>query len=96
MATDAELNDYASLKKLAPYRKGKGRDRWDSKQAERLVNFREKVWPRAGTSQWGSSGIDETKKKRKGRKERERARTAAALAMRDGGAGSDLSASGAA
>lgn len=95
MATDAELNDYTSLKKLAPYRKPKGRDRWDGKQAERLESFREKVRSRARASQWSSSVVDETKKKRKGRKERGRARVTAAVVVPDGGAGSDLNTSGA-
>lgn len=84
MATDAELNEYVGLKKLAPYRKGKNRDGWDPKRVERLKELKSKVGSRIGglhassTPTWGrAAGTEEdrdVKKKRKGKKERERAK----------------------
>lgn len=88
MATDAELNEYVGLKKLAPYRKGKSRVEWDPKRGERLKDLKDKVRTRTGasSSSWGGhaagvvggkGGEEEAKKKRKGKKERERAKLAA-------------------
>ncbi|KAF8311870.1 hypothetical protein DL93DRAFT_2060627 [Clavulina sp. PMI_390] len=86
LATDGELNDYVSLKKLAPYRKGKNRDgAWDPKRGEKLKDFRQKIHDRTGTSHWAgptpsahaaTNGDGEAKKKRKGKKERQRAKAA--------------------
>ncbi|KAL4071268.1 hypothetical protein V8B97DRAFT_2104210 [Scleroderma yunnanense] len=83
LATDAELNAYVGLKKIAPYRlSGKGKS-WDSKRNERLKEFREKLRARIGGGEgdWviggssdrrradgGSEGGE--KKKRLGKKER--------------------------
>jgi len=41
LADDKDLNSYVSLRKLAPYRKGKAKSGWDSKRAERLREFRD-------------------------------------------------------
>lgn len=84
MATDAELNEYVGLKKLAPYRKGKKRDEWDPKGAEKLREFKGKVqertggWRSAGTGAGaGERGGDGgEKKRRKGKKERQKAKLA--------------------
>lgn len=86
MATDAELNEYMSLKKIAPYRKTKNKNEWDSKRAERLKTFKDNVRSRtwgpssrfgSGPSVQANGGEDDgPKKKRKGKKERERAKLA--------------------
>ncbi|KAI6115988.1 KRI1-like family C-terminal-domain-containing protein [Pisolithus sp. B1] len=86
LATDAELNSYVGLKKMAPYRRiggsGKGKD-WDSKRNERLKEFREKLQARIGSGSQGNwypgcgaggsktgEGAENGKKKRLGKKER--------------------------
>ncbi|KAF8141166.1 KRI1-like family C-terminal-domain-containing protein [Boletus edulis] len=92
LATDAELNSYVGLKKLAPYRVdrgGKAKKDWDPKRVQRLKEFRETLHSRAGSRYQGSwsldmgtnakSGATETqkeKKKRKGKKERTKLKTA--------------------
>ncbi|KAI0764323.1 KRI1-like family C-terminal-domain-containing protein [Trametes elegans] len=84
MATDAELNSYMGIKKIAPYRKeGKGRT-WDTKRASRLKELKTKLKER------GVAGSTEAaiavQKKRKGKKERLRERAAAIEAGAEGGA----------
>lgn len=78
MATDAELNEYVGLKKLAPYAKGK---KWDPKGAEKLREFKGKVqertggWRNAAANAGDGEGGGE-KKRRKGKKERQKAKMA--------------------
>ncbi|KAI5986902.1 KRI1-like family C-terminal-domain-containing protein [Pisolithus albus] len=86
LATDAELNSYVGLKKMAPYRRvggsGKGKD-WDPKRNERLKEFREKLKARIGSGSGGNwysgrgpggsktgESAENGKKKRLGKKER--------------------------
>ncbi|KAI6168731.1 KRI1-like family C-terminal-domain-containing protein [Pisolithus thermaeus] len=86
LATDAELNSYVGLKKMAPYRRiggsGKGKD-WDPKRNERLKEFREKLQARIRSGSQGNwypgrgpggsktgEGAENGKKKRLGKKER--------------------------
>ena len=79
IANDKDLNEYVSLKKLAPYRKTGARV-WDNKRATKLRDFKEKL----KSSRWAGS-VDQSseqheathKKKRKGKKERERAKATA-------------------
>ncbi|EAU91884.1 hypothetical protein CC1G_04651 [Coprinopsis cinerea okayama7 len=91
LADDADLNEYMSLKKYAPYRKdGKvDRSRWDPKQQEKLREFRRKIRERekqwgiggsGGSGGFGGDGEDggpQPKKKRKGKKERMKLKAAA-------------------
>lgn len=79
LATDAELNQYVGLKKLAPYRKqGKS---WDKTRVERLKEIKHKIKERSSAL---GAGEDLTKvlpekpaKKRKGKKERMKEKAAA-------------------
>ncbi|KAI0333246.1 Krr1-domain-containing protein [Cubamyces sp. BRFM 1775] len=87
MATDAELNSYMGVKKLAPYRKeGKGRT-WDSKRAARLKELKTKLKERGvvgGAEAAAAAALE--KKKRKGKKERMREK---AMAAAGGGTAGD-------
>ena len=93
LATDAELNAYAGLKKIAPYRNsgksGKGKS-WDPKRNERLQEFREKLRLRLGDGEgdWTIGGVSNRrraggsegsgeKKKRLGKKERAKMKASA-------------------
>ena len=73
MATDAELNQYLSVKKYAPYRKD---NNWDKARGDRLKELKAAVSGRTGRGLgWsdggGSAGATtEPVKKRKGKKER--------------------------
>ncbi|KAJ7647801.1 KRI1-like family C-terminal-domain-containing protein [Roridomyces roridus] len=72
LAKDAELNEYMSVKKYAPYR-ADNRAGWDKGRGERLKDLKGKVRERVG--EWGgeeadSHGREGPKKKRKGKKER--------------------------
>ncbi|KAF7969961.1 hypothetical protein HWV62_25512 [Athelia sp. TMB] len=73
MATDAELNQYLSVKKYAPYRKD---NNWDKARGDRLKEFKAAVSGRTGGGPgWGDGGgsagvAAEPVKKRKGKKER--------------------------
>jgi len=69
MATDAELNQYLSVKRYAPYRK---EIRWDATRNERLKELKQKVAERAPTAVDGNE--ERPAKKRKGKKERQRAK----------------------
>ncbi|KAI0657658.1 KRI1-like family C-terminal-domain-containing protein [Cubamyces menziesii] len=80
MATDAELNSYMGVKKLAPYRKeGKGRT-WDSKRAARLKELKTKLKERGVSGSIDAAAAAQEKKKRKGKKERMREKAMAASA----------------
>ncbi|KAF9494199.1 Krr1-domain-containing protein [Pleurotus eryngii] len=78
MATDAELNEFMSIKKYAPYRTGP--KRWDNTRNEKLKELRRKIAERTGTKleeegarnrRTGGTGAGERAvKKRKGKKER--------------------------
>jgi len=69
LATDKELNEYMSIKRLAPYRK----EKWTRDRAEKLKELREKLKARdAGNNQ--DMSLDKVPKKRKGKKERQRAK----------------------
>ena len=83
LATDAELNQYMGIKKIAPYR-DKKREGWDHSRNARLTEFKDKVKGR----KWGSRtydgegepgpSADAKPKKRKGKKERMKQKAAAA------------------
>lgn len=76
MATDAELNEFMSIKKYAPYRTGP--KRWDNTRNEKLKELRRKIAERTGTNFTEESARDRRTggtgeravKKRKGKKER--------------------------
>jgi protein KRI1 len=70
MATDAELNQYLSVKKYAPYRKD---NRWDQTRGDRLKELKQSVAERSHGAfgmDAGSSRDGEKPKKRMGKKER--------------------------
>ncbi len=72
MATDAELNTYMGVKKIAPYRKeGKGRN-WDSKRTARLQELKAKLKERGIGGSIQAGAVAQEKKKRKGKEERMR------------------------
>jgi protein KRI1 len=77
MATDAELNSYVGLKRLAPYRK----DKFDPRRPEKLKEFRKGLAARGVyENKWGAGGQAEEKtKKRKGKKERQKEKARAAM-----------------
>lgn len=85
MATDAELNEYVGLKKIAPYRKKGG---WEVGRGEKLKTFKDntrgRTWGEKGNG-YGNGNRSERgnerseggeKKKRKGKKEREKEKAA--------------------
>src|ERR1700722_9473271 len=73
MATDAELNQYVSVKKYAPYKKEK---QWDQTRGDRLRDLKQKLKERgADQDDLGGQGIERPVKKRKGKKERMKAKT---------------------
>ncbi|QRV98074.1 Kri1 family protein [Ceratobasidium sp. AG-Ba] len=75
MATDAELNSYVGLKRLAPYRK----EKFDPRRPEKLKDFRKTLADR-GVNGWDPSNDGEAKtKKRKGKKERQKEKAKAAM-----------------
>lgn len=70
LATDKELNEYMSIKKIAPYRKD---GRWDIKRADRLKELKAKIKDRMGADEtWTGESGEKKPKKRKGKKERQR------------------------
>jgi protein KRI1 len=73
LATDAELNEYMGIKRIAPYRKD---GRWDMKRADRLRELKAKLKGRSWVpGQADAEEMDGKKsKKRKGKKERQRAK----------------------
>ncbi|CAE6481089.1 hypothetical protein ACGC1H_005199 [Rhizoctonia solani] len=73
-ATDAELNTYMGLKRLAPYRK----DKFDYRRPEKLKEFRNTLGARGVSDHKGAEG-GERMKKRKGKKERQKERAQAAM-----------------
>ncbi|KAF9243196.1 KRI1-like family C-terminal-domain-containing protein [Melanogaster broomeanus] len=61
LATDADLNSYVGLKKIAPYRVDKGgkmRKNWDPMRTQHLKEFREKLRSRVGLSSDGVWSLD--------------------------------------
>jgi protein KRI1 len=68
MATDAELNEFMGVKKIAPYRKKEAR--WDGKRSDRLKDLRAKIANRTDVSTEATAGDARPAKKRKGKKER--------------------------
>lgn len=76
MATDQELNEYMSIKRLAPY---KNKNSWDKDRNQKLLELREKI----GSRTWDGHSLGDLnktmehrdnapKKKRKGKKERQK------------------------
>src|SRR5689334_19089076 len=77
-ATDAELNSYMGLKRLATYRK----DKFDHRRPEKLQEFRKNLSTRGVDDSLGvdSNGQGEERvKKRKGKKERQKEKAKAAM-----------------
>ncbi|EJD08084.1 uncharacterized protein FOMMEDRAFT_116527 [Fomitiporia mediterranea MF3/22] len=101
LADDAELNNLVGLKKLAPYRRDRGRT-WDPRRGEKLKEFRKGLSQKRGSAfesgtVTGANGIGvaleeegRSTKKRKGKKEREKARFAGAVMMEDGPTASNV------
>jgi protein KRI1 len=84
LATDAELNQYVGLKKIAPYRKGGSK--WDKDRGARLKELQTTLQERkaaVGASNDISRHELEKPKKRKGKKERMRAKATAELGDAD-------------
>ncbi|EUC62503.1 Kri1 family protein, partial [Rhizoctonia solani AG-3 Rhs1AP] len=73
-ATDAELNTYMGLKRLAAYRK----DKFDYRRPEKLREFRNTLDARGVPDYKGAEG-GERMKKRKGKKERQKEKAQAAM-----------------
>jgi protein KRI1 len=82
MATDKELNEYMSIKRLAPY-KNKNRGTWDKDRNKKLLELKQAIaartWDGVPISKWvqgahtgGTHEGDGAKKKRMGKKERSR------------------------
>ncbi|KAH7334864.1 KRI1-like family C-terminal-domain-containing protein [Rhizoctonia solani] len=77
-ATDAELNTYLGLKRLATYRK----DKFDHRRPEKLKEFRNNLSARGVYDSRGPEGSgqsDERAKQRKGKKERQKEKAKAAM-----------------
>ncbi|KIY63150.1 Krr1-domain-containing protein [Cylindrobasidium torrendii FP15055 ss-10] len=73
MATDAELNQFMSVKKYAPYRKDS--HAWDSQRNEKIKELKNQIHERmGGDEKMVSAVLDKPAKKRKGKKERQRAK----------------------
>lgn len=72
LATDAELNEYMGIKRIAPYRKD---GRWDMNRADRLKALKAKLGDRNWVpGETDADGTEGKKPKRKGKKERQRAK----------------------
>jgi protein KRI1 len=78
MATDAELNQYMSVKKYAPYRKDL---KWDPARGDRLKQLKQQISERNGPGmnmdEEGTGSGGRQGKKRKGKKERMKMKTGA-------------------
>ncbi|CAE6474455.1 unnamed protein product [Rhizoctonia solani] len=77
-ATDAELNSYIGLKRLAPYRK----DKFDHRRPEKLKEFKKNLGTRGAYDIWGAETSGQSQahvKKRKGKKERQKEKAMAAM-----------------
>ncbi|CAE6502586.1 unnamed protein product [Rhizoctonia solani] len=77
-ATDAELNTYMGLKRIAPYRK----DKFDYRRPEKLKEFRNTLVARGASDNRGVEGSgqsEERVKKRKGKKERQKEKAKSAM-----------------
>ena len=85
LATDAELNQYMGLKKLAPYRKDG--NKWDKTRTSRLQELKQKIKERGvklGAGEDLSRVLpDKPAKKRKGKKERMKEKAAAQVVAVD-------------
>jgi len=68
MATDAELNQYLSVKRYAPYRK---EARWDHTRNDRLKELRQKITERSGQTDEHAESRNKKNRKRRGKKERQ-------------------------
>ena len=68
MATDAELNQYLSVKRYAPYRK---EGRWDNTRNDRLKELKGKLAERSGKTGEDAEEGEKNRRKRKGKKERQ-------------------------
>lgn len=79
MATDAELNSYVGLKRLATYRK----EKFDPRRPEKLKEFRKALTARGAYENGWSGQAGEEKeekvKQRKGKKERQKEKAKAAM-----------------
>ncbi|KAF8756616.1 KRI1-like family [Rhizoctonia solani] len=73
-ATDAELNSYVGLKRLAPYHK----DKFDHRRGEKLKELKNSLSTRGVYDGWGAQGETQAKK-RKGKKERQKEKAKAAM-----------------
>ncbi|KIJ66021.1 hypothetical protein HYDPIDRAFT_110144 [Hydnomerulius pinastri MD-312] len=105
LATDAELNTYVGLKKMAPYRvdqDGKMKRNWDPTRNQRLKEFRDTLRARVGSKYDGAwslgpsgdrrhrtTGEAGTDKKKRVGK-KERAKLKAAATEEGGGEGDDI------
>jgi protein KRI1 len=99
MATDKELNEYISIKRLAPY-KSKNKGNWDNERNEKLKALKSSIasrtWDGVPVGQLVGSrhgerkqnGMD-GKKKRMGRKERNKLKAAASEGREQERANSD-------
>jgi protein KRI1 len=67
VATDAELNQYLSVKKYAPYRKD---SRWDATRSSRLKELKQQISERGGETNADAAAPSRPTKKRKGKSER--------------------------
>ncbi|EPQ55289.1 Krr1-domain-containing protein [Gloeophyllum trabeum ATCC 11539] len=90
-ATDAELNQFMGIKKLAPYRKGV---RWDNQRNEKLRELKTAVAERQQASGFGFASNpgaegEQRKKKRKGKKERMKLKAASGDVGEDGEEGGE-------
>lgn len=91
LASDKELNEYMSIKRLAPY---KNKQHWDKDRNTKLKELKQKLasrtWDGVPASEWSSSGRqnrveggEHKKKKRMGKKERKKLKAATAVAEAD-------------
>jgi protein KRI1 len=72
LAKDAELNEYMSVKKYAPYR-ADNKAGWDKTRVDRLRELKGKVKERMGGLDMEPQDRDgQVKKRRKGKKERQK------------------------
>ncbi|KAJ6590018.1 KRI1-like family C-terminal-domain-containing protein [Mycena vulgaris] len=86
LAKDAELNEYMSVKKYAPYR-ADNKAGWDKNRGDRLRELKGKVKERTGGLDLDVPGRDQVKKKRKGKKERQKEKGADAEGAVEAGKG---------
>jgi protein KRI1 len=75
MATDAELNQYLSVKRYAPYRK---EGRWDNTRNDRLKELKGKLAERSEKTDEDAEDGEKKRPRRKGKKERQNLKLKAA------------------